>query len=187
MGEVKFRKADYAVREISHAEAKDLVLRHHYAKGGSNTGTHFFGLFRQDSDECLGVAWYLPPTPNAAKATWDGDWKKVLALTRFVLVPGLPTNAASFLLGASIRAIREEGVWDCLVTYADQGQGHRGTIYKATNWEFMGEVGPYTNWLDADGRQVSAKRGPTNLAAEELRSRGYTKVRTKKFKFRFVL
>lgn len=121
MEQVKFRKKDYEVRTVDHATAKALVEKYHYAGGGSNTGTHFFGLFRQGEDECLGVAWYLPPTPPAARATWDGEWRKVLSLTWFVLVPGLPTNAESFLLRASMRALRDEEKWECLVTYADQG------------------------------------------------------------------
>jgi hypothetical protein len=92
--------------------------------------------------QCLGVAWWMPPTRAAAEANWEGDFREVLSLSRLVIVPDVPKNAASFLIGKSIHLIRKDGRFCCLLTYADTSQGHDGGIYRATNWEYMGLTTP---------------------------------------------
>jgi len=90
----------------------------------------------------------------------------VLALSRLVVVPGEPTNAASILIGACIREIRRRRQWPLLVTYADQSQGHTGTIYRATNWTYAGLTKPEPRWVDQEGRQVSRLATKSRTAAE---------------------
>ena len=51
--------------------------------------------------------------------------------------------------------------WTHLVTYADERMGHKGTIYKATNWIYDGMTEPKVAWLDSKGRTVSAYRCET--------------------------
>ena len=130
------KKSDYVVRSISIETARMLVERLHYSKGATNTGVYTHGLFKKGEDffdnQCLGVAWWLPPTKNAAIATYDGEWRKVLSLTRLDIEPSVPKNGASFLLSQSIKLINKDK-WHCLVTYADTWRGHTGSIYKATN------------------------------------------------------
>jgi hypothetical protein len=82
------RKREWEVRPIDLRIAYDLVKAFHYAKSGSNTATFLHGLFRCDDwMNCRGVAWWIPPTKSAAIATWDGDWRKVLSLSRLVITP----------------------------------------------------------------------------------------------------
>lgn len=168
-----FHKSDYEIRTIPLAEARLLVEKYHYAKSCSNTAVFKHGLFRKDSDEILGVALWLPPTRPAA--LWvDTNWKGVLSLTRLVIVPGVPTNAASFLMAASIREIRKDVRWTALVTYADTAQGHTGAIYRAANWEYRGEVKGHPVWKDADGRQVSTK-ATVNRTYPQMLELGYVR------------
>ena len=56
----------------------------------------------------LGVAQWLPPTRVAAESVNKENWQRVLSLTRLAVHPLVPTNGASFLLGRSIRIIRNE-------------------------------------------------------------------------------
>lgn len=177
-------RSDYFIADVTHREAVEMVERWHYAKGASNTSVYRHGLFRHDSpDDCRGVAMWLPPTKNAALTVHD-DWRRVLALTRLAIHPDEPQNAASFLMARSIREIRKKGDWAALVTYADEGQGHTGAIYKATNWEYRGARRGDQVWLDADGRQVSRKAGPTSRTAGEMEALGYVRSGvTRKHKF----
>lgn len=70
----------------------------------------------------------------------------------------MPKNGASFLLSQSIKAISKDKKWASLVTYADERQGHTGTIYHATNWQYIGKMKGSMAWIDpATGRQVSIK------------------------------
>lgn len=185
----RLRKSDYTVRTVPLTVAQATVEAHHYAGGGSNTATFRHGLFRVGVRDCLGVAWWIPPTKPAARATWPADWTKVLALSRLVITPGVPKNAATFLLMRSVRMIRERAdPWRCLVTYADTWRGHTGHIYKAAGWEELGLTDPEEVWVDARGRMVARKAGPTTRTRAEMIALGYeSKGRHPKWKFRLVL
>jgi hypothetical protein len=167
----------------------ELVHLFHYAKSASNTATFLHGLFRKDDwMRCVGCAWWLPPTKGAAIATWDGDWRRVLSLSRLVVAPEVPTNGASFLIGESVRLIRASGDWDCLVTYADEWRNHRGQIYKATNWEYMGLTDKETTFVAMDGRLVARKAGGHTRTRAEMSSLGHKEIgKFAKHKFRKIL
>jgi hypothetical protein len=74
--------------------------------------------------------------------TVHSNWRRVLSLSRLALAPTEPQNAESILIGWSVRRIRREGKWVALVTFADESQGHTGTIYRATNWTYVGRTKP---------------------------------------------
>lgn len=183
------RREDYVVKKVSIARARILVEAFHYAASATKTGVYTHGLFKvgMESDEqCLGVAWWLPPTKNAAAATHP-DWRRVLSLTRLVVHPLVPQNGASFLLMGSVKLI-DKTKWVCLVTYADTWQNHTGAIYKACNWEYMGMTAPSPVWQNEEGRVMGAKRGRTNLTASQMKELGFNLVgKFSKHKYRLIL
>jgi hypothetical protein len=183
---MRLDRNEWAVEPVPLSAARRLVATHHYSGGGSNTGTFVHGLMRRDDSLTVrGVAWWIPPTKGAAIVTFpEGDWRRVLVLHRLVCDPDCPKNAASFLLGRSMRLVEQSGAWDCLVTYADTARGHTGAIYRATNWEYMGETQPSDTWLMPDGRQVSRKAGPRTRTGDDMRQLGARKVMSSKHKFR---
>lgn len=161
---MKLRKADYFVAPCSLQQAERLVEAHHYAHGGPNTGVGIHGLYRVGTFEPCGVAWWIPPTRSTATAWWD-DWQAVLTLSRLVLTPDVPKNAATFLLMRSVKMLPPQ--WRCLLTYADTWQGHTGHIYKAAGWEYLGLTTPeriYTR----NGRMVARKAGPVTRTHAEM-------------------
>ena len=171
---LKLDKHAYHVLDCDLEDLRRLVEKYHYARGGSNTSVYAHGLFDRHG-RLLGGAWWLPPTGPAAKSVNPENWKKVLALTRLVLVPWVPPNGCSFLIGRSIRLIRRDGRFVSLVTYADESQNHRGTIYRATNWEYKGMTQPKPRWLDpATGRQVACK-ATVNRTNSEMLALGYVR------------
>ncbi len=182
---VRLRRSDWEVRTVDLAVAQELVRQHHYSRGGANTATYMHGLFRKGSDWCEGVAWWIPPTKTAANATYPDNWRGVLALTRLAIAPEVPKNVASFLLGASMRLI-DRGKWPCLVTYADEMQGHTGAIYRATNWEYCGMTAKEATWF-LNGRMVARKAGPKTRTKAEMEAIGAEMVgRFAKHKFRHI-
>jgi len=166
----RLRKADWEVRPLASLDvARTLVEQYHYAHGASNTATYLHGLFRRGEfweTNCKGVAWWIPPTKSAALATYPENWQGVLMLHRLVIVPGVPKNACSFLLAHSMKLI-DRNRWPCLVTYADEWQGHNGTIYKATNWKYVGKTAPEAIYVK-DGRMVARKAGPRTRTKAEM-------------------
>lgn len=173
------------MRPIALAEAQRLVRTYHYAKGGSNTAVYTHGLFRKGDEAPYGVVWWLPPTRIAAESVNKEDWRKVLSLTRMVVVPRVPKNACSFLLSRSVKAIRRDGRFVSLVTYADESQGHTGGVYRASNWQYVGRTGPYQKWQDAAGRQVATLATKTRTKAQMV-ALGHVNVGSF-YKHKFVL
>lgn len=183
-------KKNYEVRAAPLRTAQDLVEKFHYSKGGSNTGTYIHGLWAKDNPlECLGVAWWIPPTKNCAINSYpQGDWKKVISLSRLVVHPDVPQNGASFLMGKSIQMIRKDHRFECLVTYGDTWRGHSGAIYKATNWEYLGLTKPTDVWVDQQGRMVARKAGPKTRTRAQMQAIGYTCMGNfSKHKYRILL
>lgn len=186
------KKVDWIVRSIDFQTALILVKQFHYSKGGANTKTYVHGLFKKEKSffdfDCLGVAWWIPPTKDSAIVTFpEGDWNRVLSLTRLVVHPSVPRNGASFLLSQSIKLIDSKR-WHCLVTYADQWKGHTGAIYKATNWEYVGETKPMPVFTNDKGVMMGRKRGPITLTTQEMSNRGFKNRGSHiKHKFRLLL
>lgn len=78
-----------------------------------------------------------------------GVWKKycereteLLELRRLACVDKTKKNAESFLIGYSLRWLRDNTNVKLILSYADKSYGHTGIIYKATNFDFMGETSP---------------------------------------------
>ena len=178
-------KRDYRVETVPLREVQELVRQFHYARGGSNTATFRHGLIHRETGDLLGAAWWIPPTKAAAQSV-DPEWQRVINLTRLVVSPDAPTNAASFLLGKSMQAIKKDGRYRTLLTYADEGQGHSGAIYRATNWEYLGIRPGDPVYLDPTGRQVARKAGGKTRTNAEMLELGYVNTgRTRKHKFVF--
>lgn len=173
--EGKLRAEDYEVRDVAAREAREFVAAHHYSKGCSNTRVYSHGLYRAGETDLLGVAIWLPPTKVAAQSVNRDDWQRVLSLTRLAVHPAVPSNAATFLMGASIRLIRQDGRFVSLVTYADTFMSHTGAIYRASNWTYVGEMKGSPRWEDADGRQV-ARKSTISRTDAQMRALGYRNV-----------
>jgi hypothetical protein len=148
------------------------MRRWHYSQGASKVAVARHGLYPAGLfGELSGVALWLPPIVAAARKVGGDDWRGVLSLTRLAVLPGMPTNAASFLLGRSMKLIDRER-WPILVTFADTRLGHTGAIYKATNWRCDGPVAAGATWMLPNGTQVGSKRGARNLTVDEMRAMG---------------
>ncbi len=158
---------------IALGQGQALVADLHYAQGSANTATFRHGIFRIEEWPFIvsGCALWIPPTRTAAEASFDGDWRRVLALSRFVLAECVPKNGASYLLARSVRLIRQSRAWDCLVTYADEWQGHLGTMYRAAGWEYVGLTKPERVYVK-DGRMIARKAGPKTRTHAEMLALG---------------
>lgn len=182
------RRAEWFVSGCTMRQLHEMIGREHYAGRGANTATYRHGLYRRADGACLGVAWWIPPTRAAAEASWDGDWQQVLSLSRLACRPEAPTNSASYLIAQSIKLIRRDGRFRCLITYADEWRGHTGAIYRATNWEYIGLTMPEATFVDAEGRMSARKAGPRTRTHQEMIDAGCSLVgRYARHKFRIIL
>lgn len=167
------RRGEWMTRTIDHDLAVEAIEEWHYAQGAPNTSVVRTGLFKVKDPYCLlGVAMWIPPTKPAAASVAGREWRNVLCLTRLVIEPTVPTNGASFLLGASMRAV-DRARYPWLLTYADSSQGHTGAIYRATNWTYLGPWDAGDTWVNESGEQRGRKRGGRTLVVDEMRALGF--------------
>lgn len=184
------RAEDYEIREVRPDEQiKRFITEHHYSRSHSNAYTLVHAMYDRRTGELVGVAWWMPSMPEAHKSAvrWvaertglEGDRRHVLHLSRLVVKPGMPQNAAGLLLGRSMRLI-DRRQYPILLTYADTGtvdartgEAHRGTIYRATNWIDTGDAPGGRVWVHRiTGEQRGQKRGKINIPSEEMRALGY--------------
>ena len=170
---LQLNKRDWEVAGVDMATALALVIENHYAKGAANTATVLHGLYPRGwhwHNQCVGVAWWIPPTKSAGQA-WAGDkWEGVLSLSRLVIAPDVPKNACSFLLSKSVKMIDAKR-WHTLVTYADDWRGHEGTIYRAAGWEYCGKTKPERTYT-INGVMTARKAGPKTRRHDEMLALG---------------
>lgn len=145
------------------------------------------GLVRRSDDKLVGVAQWLPPTLPAARfvaARCSGEPRGVLALSRLAVARSEPKNAASMLIGASIRELKRDKRWSALVSYADEAEGHTGAIYRASNWLECGQSARHVRWRDAQGKLV-ARKSTRDRTVAEMEALGFRRDRANR-KRRFV-
>lgn len=164
----RLSKHAWFVADCPLETARRLVRAHHYARGGSNIAVATHGLYATGTFAPVGVAWWIPPTKDTAAAWWS-DWQAVLTLSRLVLAPDVPKNAATFLLMRSIRLLDPR--WRCLLTYADTWREHTGHIYRAAGWEYLGLTDPRPTYV-INGRMAATKHGLTTWTHAEMLARG---------------
>lgn len=171
------RREDWFVRPITHAQAKDFISTFHYARGMSRTSVAQFGLFSKHAPDWLAAAAvFLPTTEPAARFVAGDRWREVVALTRMAAFPMLGRNACSMLLAGAVKALKAEGRWIAVLTYADEGVGHTGLVYKAAGWTPAGYAAARGRWIDpATGRQVSVK-STVNRSFQQMRELGYVQM-----------
>jgi hypothetical protein len=169
-------REQWIVRRVALETSQCMVERYHYAHGSSKQAVACFGLFHHDRTfwdaDCYGVTHWIPPTRTTAAATYSGP-DAVLSLSRMVIHPGAPRNAATFLLAQSIKQLDPR--WECLVTYADEWQGHTGNVYKAANWQYIGKTVPEMVYV-RNGRMMGRKRGDHTLTHQDMLDRGFEAV-----------
>ena len=168
-----FSKNQWHIGPVRLGIAREMVATYHYAKHGSTWGVYTFGLFLVGNPQVWGITWWLPAPKLSVDKYNPGGYKTTLILSRMVIHPDVPSNAASFLLSASVKEIAKEGRYTYLMTYADTWKGHTGAVYKAANWDYEGMSKPTPIWLDQDGILVSAYRSGRIQSRQAMLSKGY--------------
>src|SRR3990167_7789893 len=102
--------------------------------------SYAFGLY---SPELCGVVSYgTPASSTLLKGVCGSEYSQyVLELNRLV-IETTEKNAASYLVGRSIRLLPKPTI---IVSYADTAQKHVGYIYQATNFIYTGLSSKFTD------------------------------------------
>ena len=142
----------FVIQKIDKNTSYDFVKKYHYLKDAKFFSFFNYGLFINDL--LVGVATYSNPQGISSLKGWfnlTNQDKTVLELSRLCLLPCLnKTNATSYLLGNSLKKLKEEGI-RAVITLADS-KLHVGSIYQVCNFKYYGLTDKKTDFYCADGR-----------------------------------
>ena len=147
---------NYIVELCPRSEIVDFVETHHYSK--NMNGLHISYCFKlMDGDTMIGAMVYgsLGMLGVAEKYNPKNP-SKILELKRLVCIDDTPKNTESYFIGWTLRWLQRNTDLEMIISYADKTFGHEGVVYKATNFECMGETstGKVIMW---NGRRYHGK------------------------------
>ena len=130
---------NFTVRPVQVSEIREFVEKWHYS--GSINGlmsSYCFALYNQD--EIIGGMIYGGlAMANAWKKYGDSN-AEVIELRRLCCIDDTPKNTESYFIGHTLRWLRKNTDIKTVVSYADTHYGHSGIIYKASNFDLIGQT-----------------------------------------------
>lgn len=176
--QIKAKELFY-IKEIDKITAYNFVKEYHYLKDAKFFSVYAYGLF--NNKELVGVATYSNPQGISTLKGWFGvnnQDKSILELSRLCMLPILNgTNATSYLLGNSIKMLKQHGI-RAVITLADSSR-HIGSIYQVCNFKYYGLTNSKTDFYCADGK-INPRGSTKNL-------HGVWLPRTKKHRYCYVI
>jgi len=139
-------------------------LKYHYAGRFPTAGSIGFSVFNDNNEFCGVVVFGIGANPQMG-AQYGLRIGQIMELTRVALngKQGVTTKAVSI----AIRLLKKERpLLKMLVSYADMDQNHKGIIYQAMNWVYVGQTAKgITFFIDKNGE----KRHPINVRLKSKR------------------
>jgi hypothetical protein len=182
-----FNKEDVFIRPIHKNIAKGLIVKNHYSHKWTMC-SYALGvflknqkneMFEENVDDLIGCVVYGGPVGrSSAMSICDNvSIQEVIELTRLWIKDGVGKNIESYVISQSLKWLKNNTNIKIILSYADDEQGHLGTIYQATNFLFTGRnsdtnlmpnysislSGPETGYKWIHSRTVSATYGSHNV------------------------
>lgn len=110
-----------------------------------------------------------------------GEPNRVWELARLWAPDGHEPNLLTAAISRAVSGLRQEiPTIDALVSYADPNVGHRGGVYRAASWRFLGQCEETRAYRSADGQLVARRKfhsGRRSMRKSEIESLGYVEER----------
>ena len=156
---------------------QEFIAKHHYSHSTNGIqGLECFALFspgKFDIPRMVGAMMYaIPSMPNTAKAYNPINPDRCVELRRLVCLDESPKNSESFFISQTIKWLKQNTNYEVIVSFADKHHGHTGVIYRASNFEFLGETGA-GRVLMVDGKEYHSRSlsQPMKPYSRRIRSR----------------
>lgn len=175
-------KEIFYIKEISKPVAYEFVRKYHYLADAKFFAVQSFGLYHKRTRQLIGVATYSLPQGIVTLKSWfslDNSTKNIYELSRLCMLPNLNgTNATSYLLGGSIKLLKQQKFVRAIITLACS-ERHVGSIYQVCNFTYYGLSDSKTDFYCEDGKLNP--RGSTKSM------RGVWLPRAKKHRYAYIL
>ena len=188
---------DFTVELVQRNAVVSFIEKHHYSHNVNGIQSYYhFGLYREGKfglPEMIGAMMYaMPSMPHTSKKYNPINPDKCFELRRLVCIDDTPKNAESFFIGKTIKWLKQNTNYEVIISFADKEHGHTGVIYRASNFEFIGETGA-GRVLMVDGKEYHSRSlsQPIKPYSRRIRARWEAKdpdvfFRKRKSKNRYV-
>ena len=152
---------DFTVEYINRKAVTSFIEQHHYSHNVNGIQSyHHFGLYTEGNfglPRMIGAMLYaMPSMPHTAAKYNPINPTKCMELRRFVCIDDTPKNTESYFIGQTFKLLKRDKDMEVIVSFADQHHGHTGVIYKATNFDYLGETGK-GRILMVDGKEMHSR------------------------------
>lgn len=188
------RFSDYCVKRVKSSFAKEFIRLNHYSKSCHNGPSPCYGLYV--GEFLAGVCVFATPcSENVRSSVFGPEYKSnVTELHRLfifdtVLGKKTPKGTESWFISRCLKQLKKDKPQICaVITFADSTEGHKGTIYKATNAIFCGMTTKATFYLDQDNRLRHPRQNGANISVDVAYTKGWVPVkRLSKYRFLYLL
>jgi hypothetical protein len=131
----------FRVEPCDITKVRNFIEKWHYSKNTNGIRSRY--CFRlMNGSKMVGAAIF-------GGLAMANQWKKyaksedgVLELRRLCCIDDTPQNTESYFIGKMLKMLRRHTSADVVISYADMAYGHSGIIYKASNFQCIGETAP---------------------------------------------
>ena len=128
----------WVVKRVDRKEIKEFIEANHYSGSINGCKASFCYALYDTDGTMVGAMFY-------GRMAMANQWKKfsekeedVIELRRLCCVDNTPKNTESYFIGKTLKLLKKDWGGKVVVSYADAEYGHSGTIYKASNFEYLG-------------------------------------------------
>lgn len=127
----------YTVQLCLRSEVKEFVEKWHYSHSLNGVVSDYcFGMFDKDG-VLIGAAVF-------GRMAMANQWRKYgtgsIELRRLCCVDDTYRNAESYFIGKCLKWLKQNTDLTKVVSYSDLYYGHSGVIYKASNFNLLGQT-----------------------------------------------
>lgn len=185
MGEITF--SDLLVTDCNQRAARSFVEKYHYS-GGMGNAAMPVALYHQPSSRLLGViAFHTPISENTRRSIFGkGNENAVTELHRMAIHSEAPHNTGSWFISRALDWLKsKKPQYKAVISFADQTEGHDGTVYQAANADYYGTSDARTYYEDQEGVLRAPRQCGENVSKADARERGWSIVE-REAKHRYV-
>ena len=139
----------FEISKIGYRRASRFIEKWHYSSRMPTGKNICYGLWCGDVIYAV-IVYGIGVNPYQAQFL---KVNSVLEIKRLARTEPRKDFPLSRFIAITSRLVAKEFRWDCIVAFADPEHGHKGTVYKASGFEFKGLTNAEWHTVDADGNK----------------------------------
>ncbi len=154
---LQIKAKDLIVNFCELKDIRDFIEKNHYSHNINGVKVKY--CFKVENEGVLVGAILFGAMSTTAWKKFSDSEKKVLELRRLVMLDIAGKNSESRVIGFCLRQIKKiDKDIEVIVSYADPYHNHNGTIYKASNFEYLGLSGKDYGYRDTENNKIYHSR-----------------------------